>query len=67
MTQDLLNVTESARDFLMKSGFLVARLDKAEQLPKLNQWRLTFNVGLGKVEHKTVVVDDSSGKVVAFE
>jgi len=67
MTQDLLSMTETARDFLMKSGFLIAKLDKAQKVPDSNQWRLTFDVGISHTQYKTVVVDESLGKVVGLE
>lgn len=67
MPRTLVNVTEVARDFLAKSGYVFPQLEKAEFEQGKQQWGLTFNVGIGQVRLKKVVVDETSGQVVAFE
>jgi hypothetical protein len=64
---ELINVTETARDFLTKSGYVFFQLQKADFDAGKNQWKLTYDVGLSAVKLKTVVIDGATGKVVAFE
>jgi hypothetical protein len=67
MPKELIDVTEAARDFLTKSGYFLAQIEKTEFDAGKKQWILTFNVGLSAVKLKKVVVDDATGKVVAIE
>ena len=67
MPKELIDVAEVARDFLMKSGYFLAQIEKTEFDADKKQWVLTFNVGLGAVKLKKVVVDDATGKVVSVE
>ncbi len=67
MPTELLSVTEAARDFLTKSGYFFARLDKADLDSARNEWVLTFDVGLAAQKLKKVRVDGSTAKVVGFE
>lgn len=43
------------------------RLTEATLDPHGDRWRLTFNVGILYEANKTVVVDNSTGKVVGFD
>jgi hypothetical protein len=63
----LVNVTEVARDFLAKSGYVFPQLEKADCDQGKQQWALTFNVSLGPAKLKKVVVDEATGQVVVFE
>lgn len=67
MPADLLPATEAAKEFLAKSGYPFARLDKAELKDIQRQWRLVFDVGVAKPLLKTVVLDSESGKVIGVE
>lgn len=67
MPKELIDVTEAARDFLMKSGYFLAQIEKTEFDADKKQWILTFNVGLGAAKLKKVVVDDATGKVVSID
>ena len=67
MPKELIDVTEVGRDFLLKSGYFLAQLEKTEFDAEKNQWVLTFNVGLSVAKLKKVVISDSTGKVVAIE
>lgn len=67
MPRTLVSATESARDFLAKSGYAFPQLEKVDFDQTKQQWTLTFNVGLGQPKLKKVVVDEASGQVVAFE
>jgi hypothetical protein len=64
---ELLSAAEIARDFLVKAGHAFARLEKAEFDEAKGQWNLQFDVGLAVVKLKNIVVDDTTGKVVAVE
>ncbi len=64
---ELLTVTEKAQEFLAKSGYSFAWLEKAELDKSKDQWRLIYNVSLTGERTKTVTVDNSTGKVVGFE
>jgi hypothetical protein len=67
MPRTLVSATEAAKDFLVKSGYSFPRLEKVDFGQTKRQWTLIFNVGLGEVKLKNVVVDEPSGQVVAFE
>ncbi len=67
MPKELIDVTEAARDFLTKSGYFFAQLEKTDFDSGKKQWILTFNVGLAAAKLKKVVIDDATGKVVAIE
>jgi hypothetical protein len=67
MSQALIDCTEAAQDFLRKSGYVFAQLDKIDLDKDKQQWILVFNVGVATPESKKVVVDDATGKVVWFE
>jgi hypothetical protein len=67
MPRELIDLAEAGRDFLTKSGYLFARLEKTDFDASKKQWVLTFDVGLSGVKLKKVVVDDATGKVVAIE
>ena len=67
MPTELMSVTETARDFLSKSGYAFFRLQKAELDAAKNQWNLVYDVGLTVEKIKKVVIDGATGKVVAFE
>jgi hypothetical protein len=67
MPRTLVSTTEAARDFLVKSGYLFPQLEKVDFDQSKQQWALTFNVGIGQPKLKKVVVDETSGQVVAFE
>ncbi len=62
-----MTVAEIAKQFIVKSGHSFARLEKADLDISSGQWRLIFDVGVTTVIKKTVVVDNSTGKVVGFE
>jgi len=62
-----VTVAEIARHFIVNSGYSFARLEKADLDISSGQWRLIFDVGVTTVIKKTVVVDNSTGKVVGFE
>jgi hypothetical protein len=62
-----MSVTETAKEFLGKSGYLFAQLQKADFDAGKKQWNLVFNVGFTAEKLKRVVVDDTTGKVVAFD
>lgn len=64
---DLLSVSEVAKDFLSKSGYMFARLEKSAFDAEHDAWRLTFDVGITLQKFKTVSVDAKSMRVVAFE
>jgi hypothetical protein len=64
---ELMSVTETARDFLTKSGYVFFRLQKAEFDAAKNQWNLVYDVGVSVEKIKRVVIDGATGKVVAFE
>jgi hypothetical protein len=63
----LIDVTEAAQEFLKTSGYVFTYLDKIQLDSDKRRWNLTFNVGVATLKTKTVVVDDETGKVVAFE
>jgi len=65
--KELVDVTEVGREFLIKSGYFFAQLEKTDFDASKKQWVLTFNVGLAVGKLKKVVVDDTTGKVVAIE
>ncbi len=67
MPADLLTVTENAKQFLVKSGYLFTMLEKAELDENKEQWRLTFNVAITEPKLKTVIIESSTGRVVGFE
>ncbi len=67
MPKELIDVTETGRDFLTKSGYMFAQLEKTDFDAGEKQWILTFNVGLAAAKLKKVVIDDATGKVVAIE
>ena len=67
MPPELMSVTETAREFLVKSGYAFFQLQRADFDASRNQWNLTFDVGFGVVKIKKIVIDGASGKVVAFE
>ena len=67
MPIELVTVAEIAKEFIVKSGYSFARLEKADLDISSGQWRLIFDVGVTTVIKKTVVVDNSTGKVVGFE
>lgn len=67
MPTELLSVTEAAKAFLEKSGYVFGRLEKADLDRTSNQWVLTFDVGLSVPKLKIVRIDVETGKVVGFE
>ena len=67
MPMELVTVTEIAKDFLIKSENLFARLERGDFDKSKGQWVLTFDVGLTTPKIKKVIVDDSTKKVIAFE
>ena len=67
MPTDLLAMAEVARDFLAKSGYLFAQLEKSEFDAEKKQWVLIFNVAISEKRLKKVVIDESTAKVIAFE
>ncbi len=67
MPIELVSVTETAKEFLAKSGYLFVQLQKADFDAAKKQWNLVFNVGFTAEKLKKVVIDDTTGKVVAFE
>ena len=67
MPTELMSVTETAREFLVKSGYAFFQLQKADFDASSNQWNLTFDVGFTAPKLKKIVIDGASGKVVAFE
>jgi hypothetical protein len=52
MPRTLVSATESARDFLAKSGYAFPQLEKVAFDQTKQQWTLTFNVGLGQPKLK---------------
>jgi len=67
MPVELVSATETARDFLTRSGYAFFQLQDADFDAAKNQWSLTFDVGVAVTKLKKVVVDSSTGKVVGFE
>ena len=67
MPTELMSVTETAREFLVKSGYAFFQLQRADFDASKNQWNLTFDVGFSVTKLKRIVIDGASGKVVAFE
>lgn len=67
MPTELLSVTEKAREFLAKSGYAFAQLQKAEFDAVKNQWNLFYDVRITREKNKKVVIDDITGNVVRFE
>lgn len=67
MPAELLSITERAKEFLQKSGHVFPRLEKSSFDKDSKQWRLVFDVGLAQKALKTVIIDDSSGKVLSIE
>ena len=67
MPTELVNLAETAREFLQRSGYSFIRLEKAEQEESNDRWRLTFDVGLTKQLLKTVIIEGGTGKVVGLE
>lgn len=67
MPKTLMDVTETAQEFLRTSGYLFSYLDNIRLDQDKQQWILTFNVGVASPKLKKVVVDDATGQVVAFE
>jgi hypothetical protein len=67
MPKELIDVTEAARDFLTRSGYFIAQLEKTEFDDNQNRWILTFNVGLAAPKLKKVVIDDATGKILSIE
>ena len=66
MAAELMSLTETAREFLAKSGYLFVQLQSANLDPANNQWTLVFDVGFNTVNLKKVVIDGATGKVVAL-
>jgi hypothetical protein len=64
---ELMSATEMAREYLAKSGYPFAQLHKADLDTQKRQWILVFDVSLAGTKLKRVVIDDTTGKVVAFE
>ena len=67
MPSELLSVTEKAKEFLEKSGYVFSRLERASFDKNDKQWSLVFDVGFNQKVLKTVVIDDASGKVLSFD
>ncbi len=67
MPKELIDVTEAAKDFLMKSGYFFAQLEKTDFDGGQKRWILTFNVGLAAPKLKKVAIDDATGKVLSIE
>ena len=67
MQTELVTMTEIASDYMRKAGYSIFWLDKVERDEQKNQWRLVFSVGISKELKKTVVLDDETQKVIAFE
>lgn len=67
MPTDLLSVTEIAEDFLTKSGYPFARLEKTYFDEPGRRWVLTFDVSLANPRLKDVVIGSDTGKVISFE
>lgn len=67
MQRDLLTVTEIAKEYVAKAGHAFHKLEKAQPDETQQSWRLTFAVGVYGQEKKTVIIDDRTGKVIAFE
>jgi hypothetical protein len=65
--KELIDVTEVAKDFLSKAGYLFTQLEKTDFDAALRQWILTFNVSIGPAKLKKVVLDDATGKVLSLE
>ena len=67
MPKELIDLAETGRDFLTRTGYFYARLEKTDFDAGKKQWILTFDVGLAAVKLKKVLIDDATGKVVAIE
>lgn len=67
MQTELVTMTEIASDYMRKAGYMIFWLEKVERDEQKSQWRLIFSVGLTKESTKTVILDDQTQKVVAFE
>ncbi len=66
LATDLLTLTDTAKDFLQKAGYLFIKLRSANFDPSKNQWFLQFDVGLSQPDLKKLTLDDS-GKVLSLE
>lgn len=67
MQTELVTMTEIASDYMRKAGYVFFKLEKVERDEQKNQWRLIFSVDLMRQSKKTVVLDDQTQKVIAFE
>jgi hypothetical protein len=67
MPKTLMDVTKTAQEFLGTSGYMFSYLDNIRTDQDIQQWILTFNVGVPTPMLKKVVVDDATGQGVAFE
>lgn len=66
LATDLLSITDSARDFLVKAGHVYFVLQNADYDSTQKRWILKFDVGITKPFQKIVTLDES-GKVLSFE
>lgn len=67
MNTELLTVTDTAKAFLEKSGYMFSQLQRATFDPDRSRWVLVFNVGISHPNLKIVEIDDPTGKVVSIE
>ena len=66
MPVDLLTVTDSAKEFLMKAGHMFPTLQTAGFDQSKKHWVLIFDVGLTNPKPKRITLDES-GKVISIE
>ena len=64
---ELASVVEVAREFVINSGYMFSRLERANFDEGTKQWVVVFDVGISTQHLKVVKVDGTTGKVVAFE
>jgi hypothetical protein len=63
---DLLTVTDTATQFLVKAGYIFHRLRSANFDNSKNKWILEFDVGITSPDLKKLGIDES-GQVLSFE
>jgi hypothetical protein len=64
---DVEETVDKAGSFLTKSGYATFKLQSINFDKSKNQWTVKFEIGALFIEYVTVVIDDSTGKIITFE
>lgn len=64
---DIEEAVDKATSFLVKSGYLIHKLDSVNLDKSTHEWKLKFDVGALMYVYITLTIDDATGRIIGYE